>query len=383
MTITTPTLSWDQVLTWRMDRQYLLDRSASDLVDPVDPVDVVRRLCGVQAQVASAAALAVGVRLTPPRPRALAEAFEARTVIKTWAMRGTLHVLSADVAGAYLALLAASRRWEGPGWQKAFVSAPQLRALTDAVQELLDGRVLSREDLIGEVLRRTADDHLAEQMRSGWGTVLKPLAWQGLLCHGPGDGNRVSFTSPSTWVPDWRGLPSVEDAARVVLPAYFGAYGPASIATFDQWLTRGATSKTALRAWVAEAGDRLATVDVEGERLLARGEDVEDLASTRPTRSVRLLGAFDQYVLGPGTGDGHITPAARRPDVSRTSGWIAPVVVVGGRVAGTWATDTSTLDVTLFSEFEAAEPDVAALEAEAARISILLDKPLRLRVAPR
>jgi hypothetical protein len=70
---------------------------------------VVRRLCGVQAQVASAAALAVAVRQAKPHTTALSRAVSRRSLVRTWAMRGTLHVLAADEAASYLSLLASAR----------------------------------------------------------------------------------------------------------------------------------------------------------------------------------------------------------------------------------------------------------------------------------
>ena len=60
---------------------------------------------------------------------------------------------------------------------------------------------------------------------------------------------------------------------------------------------------------------------------------------TRPTAALRLLPGFDQWVLGPGTDATSVIAAARRSAVSRTAGWIAPVVLRGGRVAGTWTLD--------------------------------------------
>ncbi|MDQ1391656.1 MAG: hypothetical protein QOF30_633, partial [Acidimicrobiaceae bacterium] len=48
-----PRLTWDQVLVWRMKRQWLSETTAGSAVD------VVRRLAGVQAQVPSAAVAAV------------------------------------------------------------------------------------------------------------------------------------------------------------------------------------------------------------------------------------------------------------------------------------------------------------------------------------
>lgn len=308
--MTAARLTRDQVLAWRPRRQYLEAPTHS-------AIDVVRRLCGVQAQVASAAEMAVGARLAPQRSGAVAHAMEDRAVIKTWAMRGTLHLLPADVAGAYLALIGSLKTWERPSWQKALIPAAQVETLAEIAGEALDGRTLSREDLVAEVQARTQDARLAEHLRSGWAAVLKPLAWRGLLCQGPGEGNRVTFTSPRTWSPAWGGLPETGEAARIAIPAYLGAYGPASMVAFDAWLTRGASSKRSLRDWFAAAEDLLTTVEVDGVRAFARSEDVEDMLGTTANRTVRLLPAFDHYVLGPGTNDSHVIPPAHRPDVSQ------------------------------------------------------------------
>ena len=107
-------------------------------------------------------------------------------------------------------------------------------------------------------------------------------------------------------------------------------------------------------------------------------EDLEALAAATPTQAVRLLPGFDQYVLGPGTADERIIATARRSLVSKTSGWIAPVVVAGGRVAGTWAAGDDVLEVDWFSEGGAAPR--AQLGSETERMGALLDRQLRLEV---
>jgi hypothetical protein len=360
-----------------MQRQFLEASAAGSATE------VVRRLCGVQAQLASAADLAVGVRLAQPVPAPTAGPLRARSLIRTWAMRGTLHLLPADAAGAYLSLIAAVRSWERPSWQRTFASATQLEALAEAARELLDGRLVSRDELIAEVVRRTADAGLGEQLRSSWSAVLKPLAWQGLLCQGPASGGRVTFTSPRTWAAGWGGIPPPEEAARVVIPAYLAVYGPGTMDAFDAWLTRGLSGRRALRGWFAAVEDLLVRVEVEGVRALAREEDVDEIARTRPSRTLRLLPAFDQYVLGPGTGDARVIPPAHRAAVSRAAGWIAPVVLAGGRVVGTWEIrDDRTLQIALFD----GRPDaIGALDAEVDRLGRVLGKTLvpSLRVGGR
>lgn len=291
------------------------------------------------------------------------EALEAREVVKTWVMRGTLHLVAAEHVAAYLSLMAAARTWEKPAWQRTFgVTPTEMTALGEAVDDVLADRVLTRQELTEALVADGRFAALETQLTSGWGMVLKPLAWTGKLCHGPNQGNRVTFASPRDRVPGWTGTIEPEEAARTVIPAYLGAHGPATPETFDAWLTRNAHRKTVVRGWFASLGEELTKVEVDGTTSYMRAEDVDALASAGPSEEVRLLAGFDQYVLGPGTSDTRVLPAERRKAVSRTSGWITPVVVHRGRVAGVWGITDGTVDVQLFSESPEVPKD--ALEAE-------------------
>ncbi|MEU7179949.1 MULTISPECIES: DNA glycosylase AlkZ-like family protein [Streptomyces] len=103
------------------------------------PEELAERLAGVQAQVPSAAEPALATRRTEPAADA---ARVAGSVVGTWGMRGTLHLLA---AAAYLALLGAVRTWGKPSWQRAFgVSPRQMEALGEAVDKALDRRLPTR-----------------------------------------------------------------------------------------------------------------------------------------------------------------------------------------------------------------------------------------------
>ncbi len=252
--------------------------------------------------------------------------------------------------------------------------------LRPAVREALDGTTLTREELVAAVITRPGLKHIGDALRSGWGSLLKPLAWQGDLWFGPNRGTRVTFIRPEAASPRWAGVPDPDDAAPAAIVAYLGAYGPASVDGFGNWLSRGRIPKRQLRTWFDGLGDRLTEVDVDGEPAYALAEDVDELASTEPTTAVRLLPGFDQWVLGPGTDDGQVVPSARRAAVSKQSGWISPVVVVGGVVSGTWELDDDTVLVAWFAE--AGKPPRKALKNEVARLSSILDRPLRTAINP-
>ncbi len=297
-------------------------------------------------------------------------------------MRGTLHLLRPEDAGAYLALIAAGRPWERPSWQRYFgVDTRTLELLRQVAREALDGAVLTREELIEAIVAQRGLGHIGEELRSGWGTLLKPLAWQGDLCFGPSRGNRVTFMRPGDASARWVELPDPDEAARTAIVSYVGAYAPTTVENFGHWLAGGWFGKRRLRDWFLALDDVLVEVDVDGERAHVLAEHVDELISTKPSATVRLLPGFDQYVLGPGTGDGHVTSAARRRTVSRQSGWISPVVVAGGKVCGTWELDEERVAISWFRE--AGRPPRIALRDEVARLASILGRGLRASVVQR
>jgi hypothetical protein len=362
-------VTWAQALAWRMERHLL------DPVGTLPVAAVVRRLCGVQSQVASSAELAIRVRRRRSRPGDVARALAAGTVIKTWAMRGALHVLTPEDAGAFLSLLAASRSWETPAWQKWFGVGPaEIEELRVATREALDGMALTREELGAAVTRRRRLAHLGEAVAEKWGSLWKPLAWQGDLCIGPSQGNRVTFMRPDQASPRWAGVPEPEEAAPRAVLAYLAAYGPAGPEGFGKFVSRGVVSKKSLRAWFGLVADRVAEVDVEGDLLFVRAEDLDSLVASRPTRALRLLPGFDQWILGPGTDDPRVLDQRRRSAVSRQAGWISPLVVHGGVVAGTWQREGDVVRIGWFGE--RGKPPRRAIAAEVERLGEIIGRPL-------
>lgn len=366
-------ITWPQALSWRMRRQLL------EPVGNLPVAAVVRRLCGVQAQVASSAELAIRVRRQASRPGEVGRALADGRLIKTWAMRGALHLLTPEEGGAFLSLIAAQRSWELPSWQRYFgMTSKRWDTLRVAVGEALDGPPLTREELVAAIVAKRALGHLGEELRSGWGTLFKPLAWQGELCYGPSQGTRVTFTRPDLASRRWAGVPEPEEAAPIAIRAYLAAYGPATTGNLRNWLARGRIGARDLRSWFDSLGDQLTEVHVDGEPAWVLAEDLDELASATPTKAVRLLGGFDQYVLGPGTNDVNVVAAQRRSAVSRQSGWISPVVVAGGVVSGTWSLDADRVQVAWFPE--AGKAPRRALAADVKRLSSILDRDLKATI---
>jgi Winged helix DNA-binding domain len=354
-----------QALAWRMRRQ-LLDPPAK-----LSAARVVERLCGVQAQVASSAELAVRVRRETSRAGDVDRALAQGRLVKTWAMRGALHLLSPRNGPVFLSVMAPDRLWER--WRRYFgTTSKQMDALWRSICEALEGGPLTRIELADAVTARRGLSFADAALRSSYGEVLKPLAWRGEVCFGPSREGRVTFASPG-----WPGLIDADEAAPVVIASYLRAYGPATFEGLAAWLG-GAADKRRLRAWFRDFGDRMAEVDVAGRPAYVLPEDLDELVATKAAGAVRLVPGFDQYVLGPGTKDPLVVPAARRAAVSRQAGWISPVVLVDGAICGTWELDGAEARVTWFGE--AGRPPRRRVDAEVSRLASILGRDLRTAV---
>jgi hypothetical protein len=321
-------LSWDQVRAFRLARHGLVERR------PVaELVDIARRVCGLQAQVPSAAELQLWARLVDLKPTDVRRAlWEDRTLVRTWAMRGTLHLLAADDLPVYVAALRTHDRWWKGAWLRMVgCSADELKTVLGAIAASLTGDPVTREQLADAVASRTGP-HLRDRMLSGWAAMLKPAAFDGALISGPPQGQNVTFVRPDKWLAQWQ-EPSAEDAWRQIVRRYLRAYGPASREEFARWWgMQPATAGRVLRA----SADELVEVSVEGSPEWALRDDVEALAGTRTSDTVQLLPAFDVYTIG--TRPRHALVDKQFEDrVFREAGWISPVVLIDGRVAGVWS----------------------------------------------
>jgi hypothetical protein len=165
-----------------------------------------------------------------------------------------------------------------------------------------------------------------------WSIVRIPVS-EGRICYGPGENNEATFIRVDHWLGN-RIQPVSEERARMaLLRGYLRAYGPARLADFSHWSGMPARE---VRPLPSLLGDQLAEVVVDKSRCLLLREDLESLGRARPEKnSVRLLPHFDPYLLAHRKKD-HLVEAKHYKMVYRNQGWVAPVVLVEGSVAGVW-----------------------------------------------
>jgi len=324
----------DEVLRRRVERHFLGAERGPDVVE------VARRICGVHAQVAASAQAAADLRLGAPAglDQAL---WSDRTLVRTWAARGTLHLLpAADLPSWVAAMSTRSRETTGSWLRYHGVTAEQMADIIAALPDVLGGDPMTREELAEAVITATGHEELRSPLTQGFGAVLKPLAFRGLLCSGPPRGRNVTFVAPRAWLGDWEPVDTDAAIDRLAL-GYLDAYGPADFAEFARWFDL----KPAL---ARKSFARLDLEPVDGFGFLPAG-------AARPAggESVLLLPAFDPYVVG-ALRQLDLVSSGPRSAVSRPQGWISPTLVVNGRIEGVWEERDGVPAVTAFGKLPAA-----------------------------
>ena len=326
-------MRFEDVLKWRIARQHLGSGKGRDVVA------VARRVGGLHAQVASSAQASADLRMkkSPDLDKAL---YKDRTLVRTWAARGTLHLLPAKDLPVWVGAMSTRTRERTASWLRyQHITAEQMQDLIAAVPDVLGDEPLTRAELADVLITATGHD-LHEQLTHGFAMILKPLAFRGLLCSGPPHGRSVTFVAPQKWFGEFT-PPPADEAVDTLALGYLGTYGPAHPEEFARWFDL-------TPALAKKSFQRLAPKLTEVADLGFRPTGVE--ADTSDT--VLLLPAFDPYVVG-STRQLDKVSTGPKAAVSRPQGWISPTLVVNGRIEGVWEPSPEGPRITPFGKVSA------------------------------
>jgi hypothetical protein len=336
---------------------------------------MVGELCGVQAQVITAAEMAIGARVERVTQQDVRrELWEKRTLVKTYGPRGTLHLLPADELPAWMAAMRARADLRGGNEYEGYDIEPaQAEALLEGIGEALDGECLTREELALRVSSRVGSWAKAK-LESTWGVLLGPAAYRGLLCFGPSQGSKVTFARADQWIGGWKEVEPA-GALKEVARRYLATYGPATYREFARWFWLPPDDA---RRVIESLGGEVEEVKWEGRSawVLAKYADAGDSGTNgQEEASVRLLPQYDTYVLANGPRDRIVPGPAHKRIFSygrgRYEGAVAlPILLIDGVVAGMWERKmrAKAVDIRVEAFKELSKREREMIEAEAQRI---------------
>ena len=370
-------LSNDQLRFLRLRAQRLTPQQLDEVIHVAQ---VVKEVCGIQAQDAFAATLAVRSRSVGLVVTDIEKArVHERTIVRTWGPRGTLHILASDDIGWLLPLLgpvfvAGDRRRREELGLSEDICVKSMRIIRNV---LASQGPLTRAELIERLA--TNGIHLEGQARPH---LLARAALEGLICLGPDRGAEPTYVLLNDWIDqEHTGHALSEDEAYAELTRrYLSAYGPATPG--DQAAWSGLPLSRIRAAW-QRIEDELLEVEAANSpdwMLKTQAAQLDELPAATPI--VRLLPRFDIYLLGYQKRDLAV-PSQYAKRINAGGGIVHPTVLVDGRIVGTWKSKREKNHLVVMVEpFEQLTPEInEGLEAEGEDIARFLGEGVRLEVS--
>jgi hypothetical protein len=337
-----------------------------------DPAEIARSIAGAQAQDVYAGPLTFRSRSRNLTAADIKRArTEERSLLRTWVMRTTIHLIPTDDAGWWLPLFEPGiERWSRRRLEQlGLPRARQDKALRIAARALAEEGPLTRT----EVRERIVAGGVELNAQTGMHVALASVA-SGIACLGPDQGRTTCLVRRE----DWLGKPPKFDRSRALAELarrYLGAFSPATDRDFAYW---SGLPLRDVRAGLDAIAAEIEPVSVGDEEMLALRGSLPRLPAAG---QLRMLGNFDTYLLGWKDRSFAVADEHAVHVEEGGGGWIRPVIVEDGIVVGGWrsARKGGRLEITLnlpspererlAGQIEAEVADIARFEGIEARIA--------------
>jgi len=353
-------ISPEQVRALRSHAQFLRPKA-----DRGDLIKVVRSLCGINPQFKPAMMLSLRARIKGLEIADVRDLMQRRVLVRTWAMRGTVHLLHADELGWMVSLLGPSLIKKGAG--RRLELGLDDKKLSDGLRELprilRDRDPLTRDELVDELARRGIN--IGRPGQAPYHLVAY-AGLKGITFIGPdraGGEQTYSLVSKR----DGRQKPYTREQALAEFTSqYLGSYGPAGLKDLASW--SGLSLKDVKKGWgLAGARDKIRELKIEDRTLWSPEMQYKSLdEAARADTAVSLIPAFDALVLGYADRE-YLVPEKYGNEVYH-GGQTVPVVLVNGLASGTWRYERrgKNLNVVVrpFEPFDRATAALVREEAE-------------------
>lgn len=339
---------------------------------PGSVADVVTWFGAMQAQDLGSALWSLGARLPGWTRDDVHQALERREALRTWPMRGTVHLVPARDARWMLELMG----------RRPLAGAVRRRAVLGLAEATADLAV----DVLGAALAgggRLTRSGCVQALQAGGVEVTGGLAYhllwyasqRGVTCIGPDVDGEQTFVLLDDWVTDPH-RPDEDEALATVTTRYVRSHGPVPRADLAGWT---GLSMTEVKRGVAAAGPAVQTVDVEDTEMLVCPEAL-DVAAPPPSDALRPLPGFDEYVLGYKDRSLMMEPAHLAAIVPGGNGIFRSTLVRAGRVVATWTKRSTPARTTVDVKplVPQGELDPADVEAAFASYACFLMTPVRV-----
>ncbi len=318
---------------------------------------IVSWLGAMQGQDFPGAKWAVGLRLKGSSDIDIEDAIAKREIVRTWTIRGTLHLVAADDIYWMTQLVApkvikasAGRRKQLELDEKTISKSHQL-----IVKGLEGGKTLTRSEI-----RQILTDHNIASNEFRLDHILQYAVMNQLISGGPRRGKEHTVVYLPDWIPATNIIPR-EEALGDLAKKFFFSHGPATIPDYAWW---SGLSLIDCRTGLEMIKNQLVGETVEGQTFWM-SKNRPGLKSDVP-ESVFLLPGFDEYMLGYKDRTIVVDPKYMNR-IATNNGLFAATIVVNGIVEGTWRRTFIKKDVVIelypFKRFNKDNKDAVKQEA--------------------
>jgi len=290
------------------------------------PLEVVRRMLALQAQDFPGVKWSVGIRQTGATEVAVETACDAGEIVRSWPLRGTLHLVAGEDLGWLLALTAPRATASAAGRRASLgITEDDVEKAREIARSALSGRRVLTRDALLAIIDAAGVSTLGQR---GY-HLLWYLAQTGTLVLGATAGRKQTFALLDEWVSQPRPLGGDEALGELAV-RYFGSHGPATAADLARW---SGVTVGEVRRGIGICGATLTTLELDGVTYHLAPETLDGAA---PTARVHLLPGFDEYLLGYGDRTAALAREHSEAIVPGGNGMFKPTIVVDGEVVGTW-----------------------------------------------
>ena len=300
-----------------------------------------------------------------PSVRDVDAAFDRGEIVRSWTMRGTIHVIPARDLGWVLGVTGERQHRSAAATHRAeALDADELaKAERVTLRALSGGNRLARKELFA-VLEQGG---VSTARQRGY-HVLVALSLRALVCQGPvvpraaGPTREQYIVRADEWVTD---AASPADPLAEFFVRYIASHGPAGARDFAWW--SGLPLGTA-RAAADAASDRLTIVPGDGEPLYVTAGPAPRRAAA--AHDVLALPPYEEYYLSYSDRTVPCAPEFLSRIGPSMNGIVRPIILARGEVVGVW-----THSLAVGRHTDAPVPDLLAPGAATdAEIGAALDR---------
>lgn len=334
----------DEIKLRQVTNQYLMT--------PAPKLQVVRDLCGVQAQFMTNALHSLKIRCSDYDEAAVADG-----LVKNWTVRGTVHVFAEDDLPLFIHCNNGNdyrkNEWNGYSFwnqrDKWALTPERQKYLAQVILNALEKEPYTREEL-KEICRQNGMTELEESsMFDQWGGGVRELCERGFMNYVVQEKKAFCLSPKFTPIPE-------EEAKLEMARRYFTNFGPATVHDAMYYFHASATQ---VKQWMKQIPVQETECDGKTYYYI---ENAKNYNQEIP--KCLFLAGFDQLMLGYEKKESMYLPQEHLRKIFNLAGIVMPALMLNGQVVGKWKQKNGKLTVELFDKIGEKEKKTVTEKAE-------------------